>query len=376
MEVHIKRDDDSISMDNNLHPRKEYKNCRFCNKTGHMSSMTSDILCGIAQTGCQSQKDFLCNLRNILMKKKPCRLSRTHFLHLETCGRINIDDFFIRFHFGKYNVDSILRSVSIDLTSIPIDFRQILIDNSKSILREIETFERRKVVVVFNQKKMDYLHDLCVYIIDFFEKKQFDITLNDDETEMLVRIYQRTPKPNKDIWDVKMRKRNERNNISSIRRKNDPIILPLSQMQSASFIDEICIPFSVKKVYLEYQCPDRTTDISINVIHICVLSELSAELIFCGNKDTKEYEGHRPETEILGPISEILVLDNVFNFTNIRRDLKVAYYGGYRWIKEKTIPYSLERHTNLCEIKPKANLTRKQIRLKALKKANSLHQKN
>jgi len=362
----------------NIHPISNPKNCYFCNKTGHTISFSKDILIGIQRTRCSILRNVLCNLRDVLMKKKPCRLSRSNFslklgngndFHLEKCGKIDIDYFFIRFYFGKFDVDSIFRSVLMDLVDISIENRNNLIENSKKILEMMKTLERRKVLIVRDKRKLQYLQELCNYIIDFFEKKPYEIIINDEETEMLIKIYPRTTKPNQ------LNKKN-----TSAKRMNEIIILPLFQTENNEenpFMDLIVIHPSIENVYLEYQRPDLNNEYGIDNIHICLLSELSGELIFCGNYDKKMYVSCRPQISISGLTSNIFVLDNIFNFIQIDSEQKFVYYQElYSFSCE--IPYGLENHRNFTVIKEKKyfySFFNEEQRLNDLKKKNSIHQK-
>jgi hypothetical protein len=369
---------DTCSLDMNIHPISRPRNCYFCKKSGHITVLSNDILFGIKNTNCSVLRNVLCNLRDVLMKKKPCRLSRSNFsfklgngkkYDLVKCGNIDIDDFFIRFYFGQFDVDSIFRSVSIDLFSISVEYRTLLIENSKKILEMMKTLERRNVLIVQDKRKLQYLNELCNYIIDYFEKKTFEIVLNDEKSEMLIKIYPRTTKPNQP-------NKKNRKNMKNMKRKNDLIILPLFQNkidEEILFTDLINIPSSIEKIYLEYQHPDIDKNIGIDDIHICLLSELSSDLIFCSNFEKKQYNNCRPQISIFGLTSNISVLDNIFNFIEIDSEQKIVYDNYY----ELDLPYGLENHRNLIIQRGKMFyfLSREKQKMNDLKINNSIHQK-
>jgi len=350
------------SLDINLHPRSNPQNCKFCNKSGHITSISKDILEGIKFTKCKTLNNVLCNLRDILLKKKPCRLSRNNFslklrngeiFYLETCGNIDIDYFFIRFYFGKYEVDTILKSVSYNLNNISSD---IIISNSKKILKEIEIFERRKILIVFNKIKLKYLKDLCIYIIDFFEKKVYDIEYNEEYTEMLIKIYPRTSKPHQ----LTKKKINQ-----LTKRENDVIVIPLIENKEYMFFNDLInISSSIKKIYIEYQNPDFEKECGIDNIDICLLSVISSKIYICINTNKNKLYTI-PNIRINGFNNDIYILDNIFNLVQVDSGIRLIYYQGK----------NLNTHKNYILLKEKYNISRKKIELNKLRGRLSIHQK-
>jgi hypothetical protein len=301
-----KCDDDTVSLIVNVGGERNMNNCFFCNKVHRCSNYLprGDIKNSI--WGCRAFNEYCEKLIAIIEKRKPCNISREDFSvdvrgkkHIfYTCGNRDIDTFYIHLYLGKYNVQSVLNVRKCDFSLIGIEERTTLVENAKKILKELDTFKRRNIIIAYDEQKLVYLRNMCNYIINF-DEEVFKVKVEGEE--MLIKIYPRTPKP---ILPSELRE-----------HENEPIVIPLQNADSDNlFGDSIkipeTIPETIKKVFLEYQLPFKGND----NLQICALTPISAEVVFCLKK-LDDDSSMKIKVDMLGHFSAISVLNNNFEFS-------------------------------------------------------------